>query len=215
MSDRFDKFAYLKSAANHGTGDHGSKLGPAELGVLVAMWNYADSDTAEAYPSIRRLAGELGVDKSTVSRTLAKLCRKEWLRLKSAGSSQGAAAVYQLTIPGGCIGATLRGEGVALAQPASCTDASRGCTSANQQIINKPKNTRAPTTRRRHATAKLAALHEALEAGKISGLRGEYGYMFAPPDAPDGLSIEERRVFMDKAKREAISEWIAKEESKQ
>jgi DNA-binding MarR family transcriptional regulator len=105
-----DRLKYLRLPANHATNgkDAPSSLKPNELGVLVAVWNYADWNTGEAYPSVNRLAAELRVDKSTISRTLKRLVAAGWLRVKSAGSSAAKnAAVYVLTVPAeGCVSAT-------------------------------------------------------------------------------------------------------------
>ncbi|WP_448470346.1 helix-turn-helix domain-containing protein [Mycolicibacterium sp. XJ870] len=150
-----DRFEYLRLATNHSQGESRSGLKPNEIGVLVAVWNYADWNTAEAYPSIKRLAAELNIDKSTVSRTLDKLCAKGWLREKSKGNSSGVAAVYVLTIPRGCTDATRTDQGVAPTQPRGCTDATGGCTDANQ--LNQELNQETKPIERHVSNARMEA----------------------------------------------------------
>lgn len=137
-----DRLAYLRAAANHGANANESGLKPNELGVLLAVWNYADWNTGEAYPSVERLATELGINKSTASRTLGALREKGWLELLSAGSGRGHAAVYRLALPKGCTDATNATVKVAQAQQKGCTDAQKGCTSANQlsQELNQEQS---------------------------------------------------------------------------
>ncbi|SHT43657.1 MarR family [Mycobacteroides abscessus subsp. abscessus] len=143
-----DRFEYLRLATNHGTKgkDAWSTLKPNELGVLVAVWNYANWNTGEAYPSVKRLAAELGVNQSTISRTLKRLVEAGWLEQKSAGSSASKdAAVYVLTIPPkGCVSATVESEqgcatateGCASATVTVASEQPKGCASANQ--LNQP-----------------------------------------------------------------------------
>lgn len=45
---------------------------------------------------------------------------------------------------------------------------------------------------------------ECLKTGQVSPLKA-WGYVFEIPDAPPGLSVDERRAFMDNAKREWLN----------
>lgn len=46
---------------------------------------------------------------------------------------------------------------------------------------------------------------ECLKSGQVSPLKA-YGYMFTPPDPPDGLDVFQRRQFMSTAKRDWLNE---------
>ncbi|QFG14306.1 hypothetical protein PBI_TOURACH_68 [Mycobacterium phage Tourach] len=46
---------------------------------------------------------------------------------------------------------------------------------------------------------------ECLKTGQVSPLKA-YGYIFSPPVPPDGLDVDSRRVWMDRAKRDWLNE---------
>lgn len=60
-----------------------------------------------------------------------------------------------------------------------------------------------------HAASLLNTIQECLKSGSVSPLRN-YGYMFVPPDVPDGLSLEEWREFMEAEKLKWLNELLQK-----
>lgn len=47
-------------------------------------------------------------------------------------------------------------------------------------------------------------IRQCLESGQVSPLK-PYGLVFVPPEPPDGLSVQDRRVFMDVEKRKWLN----------
>lgn len=217
MSTRFNKYAWLKLASNAYMGedeerpDYSPTL--AEHRVLIQIFNYTNEAGEGARRGSAKMARETGLSSRAVKQNLKSLVDKGWLRQQSQGGGRGHAAVYALSYPKGAAERTVsavKGE-------------RRSMETVNGEALNgEPRFTpsskdhkrdqrgAAPTRNGRTAALKLEALYDARESGSISGLR-DYGLMFPMPDAPAGLSVVERREFMDAAKRDWIEQEIVRE----
>src|SRR5450631_2076958 len=69
-------------------------------GVLSTMATYADFKTGENIrPSLSRLAEDLKVGRSTLTKYVGEGARLEWLGCTEDNGSRGKPSVYQLTRP--------------------------------------------------------------------------------------------------------------------
>lgn len=57
----------------------------------------------------------------------------------------------------------------------------------------------------RRAATLRNTITECLKTGQVSPLKA-YGYIFSPPVPPDGLDVDQRRVWMDGAKRDWLND---------
>jgi Helix-turn-helix domain len=55
------------------------KLPGAAIRVAVLMWELQNADRGYAWPSLIYIGRELGIDKSTVVRSIDLLCRRGWI----------------------------------------------------------------------------------------------------------------------------------------
>jgi Helix-turn-helix domain len=90
------KFEYMRAL-------NGVQLGEARkpnhyFRVLAALWNYADEDGRNAFPTIQQLAKDCCISTRTVDRALDYLLGTGWVRQESRGRT-GRASVYSLHIP--------------------------------------------------------------------------------------------------------------------
>lgn len=60
-----------------------------------------------------------------------------------------------------------------------------------------------------HAATLRNTIQQCLQSGSVTPLR-PYGYLFVPPDLPEGMSIEECREFMAVAKKEWLRSLLEK-----
>lgn len=79
------------------------------IGVLLAL-KYVNSQSRDAWPSIRTLAHELTVARSSVQRALDWLIGNGWLVYDRGGQGRGDSSHYRLAEPGfkGRVDATLK-----------------------------------------------------------------------------------------------------------
>ena len=70
-----------------------------ELKVLTALRHYTNSETQLAWPSITTLAEVCGMDRSSVSRAIARLVEAGFLARISSGKATGDSTRYRVTSP--------------------------------------------------------------------------------------------------------------------
>lgn len=86
----------------------GEGLTPAQRGVLLAQYSYADVDGKHSRPSEKTLAKDLGLSERQVRNHRAALRDKGWLIEKERGVNVGSggesrASTYEVVIPTGSI----------------------------------------------------------------------------------------------------------------
>lgn len=70
--------------------------------LATVLWNYADTEGGNIFPSRERLAEEVGVSKKTIDRNLARLEALCWIACEAKGNRrgrQGLNSIYSLRIP--------------------------------------------------------------------------------------------------------------------
>lgn len=71
-----------------------AEIGMNAYGVWMAIKHHADYDTGRAWPGYRRLAELTGLNKDTITRTVARLIDAKLLRVVRAGSQRGRGQTY-------------------------------------------------------------------------------------------------------------------------
>ena len=70
-------------------------LEPAERVVMLSLWLYAGR-RADCWPSVRKLAAELGISKTTISKIILQLEKKEFIRTEKKRGHTGKRNHYFL-----------------------------------------------------------------------------------------------------------------------
>jgi DNA-binding transcriptional ArsR family regulator len=71
------------------------------LAVAMVMATYANPDGTRIFPGEQRLADDIGVSRSTVTRALARLRSEGWVeKVREGNSRSGKADEYRLRLPG-------------------------------------------------------------------------------------------------------------------
>lgn len=88
-----NKFEYIKAINN----DQG--ITHAEFRLLVALWNYSDTDSLTAYPSIGMLVKASGFTRRAVLRYLASLQEKGYIETVKNGGPNTGSTIRKLVTP--------------------------------------------------------------------------------------------------------------------